>query len=301
MNKNTALSSVILGTLLLNMHLAYAVTPADDPIKNPLPKMNNAVEQRAYDESAIDNNPYAISLYQPTYIIPYYHTVSPDYAIYNNNTPNDQTLSRDEIKYQFSFKVPVWKITDKDKLYLAYTQLSYWQAYSGSAYFRETNYEPEVFDAHKLNLNLIDGWTTNFLNVGAMHQSNGKGGDLERSWNRLYAEAISSKGGGMIAIKPWLVVHDSTYERDNPDMTRYLGDGQFIAAYKYHNQVFSLTFENEFESGFSRGSEMATWSFPLAGPLEGYVQLFSGYGQSLIEYNHYTNAIGIGVSLSDWL
>ncbi|MDO8953372.1 MAG: phospholipase A [Gammaproteobacteria bacterium] len=279
----------------------YALIPADAPVTHPLPKLNNAVEQRALDESAIDNNPYAVSLYQPTYILPFYHTVSPYYSIYQGNTPNDQTLSRDEIKYQFSFKVPVWQITPKDKLFLAYTQLSYWQAYAGSAYFRETNYEPEAYVSHRIDYNLVDGWTTNFINVGGMHESNGKGENLERSWNRAYVEAVSSKNGGMIILKPWVVMHDKTYEEDNPDMARYLGYGQAIAAYKYHSQVVSLTLENEAESGFSRGSEMLTWSFPLTGPLDGYVQLFSGYGQSLIEYNHYTNAIGIGVSLSDWL
>jgi phospholipase A1 len=134
-----------------------------------------------------------------------------------------------------------------------------------------------------------------------MHQSNGKGGDLERSWNRLYAQAISSKGNWMLTIRPWYVIDDSTYERDNPDMTRYMGHGDLVAAYKYNSQVFSLSLRNEAESGLSRGAEMLTWSFPLTGPLKGYVQIFSGYGQSLIEYNHYTNGMGIGFSLSDWL
>ncbi|MFN7095894.1 MAG: phospholipase A, partial [Burkholderiales bacterium] len=26
-----------------------------------------------------------------------------------------------------------------------------------------------------------------------------------------------------------------------------------------------------------------------------------GYGQSMIEYNHYTNSIGIGIALNDWI
>ncbi|MDF2690673.1 MAG: phospholipase [Gammaproteobacteria bacterium] len=274
---------------------------ADTPINIAPSQTQSAVEQRATDENAINNNPYAISAYQPSYILPFYYTQTPDNQVYAGNTPNNQALSRDEVKYQFSFKVPAWKIGAKDYLYLAYSQMSYWQAYAGSAYFRETNYEPEIFDSHQLNYNLLDGWTTNFLNVGAMHQSNGKGGDLERSWNRLYVQAISSKGNWMVSIRPWFVYHDPTYERDNPDMTRYMGHGDFIAAYKYNTQVFSLTLRNEAESGFSRGTEMLTWSFPLTVHLRAYVQLFSGYGQSLIEYNHYTNGAGIGVSLSDWL
>jgi len=35
--------------------------------------------------------------------------------------------------------------------------------------------------------------------------------------------------------------------------------------------------------------------------VKGYVQVFSGYGQSLIDYNRYTNGVGIGFALSDWI
>ncbi|MDF2939434.1 MAG: phospholipase [Gammaproteobacteria bacterium] len=287
----------VLALLSISTHPAFA----DTPISIQPSQTQSAVVQRANEEDSINNNPYSFSAYQPSYVLPYYYTETPDNQVYAGNTPNNQQLSRSEIKYQFSFKVPVWQITAKDQLYLAYTQMSYWQAYAGSAYFRETNYEPEVFDSHQLNYDIADGWTTNFLNVGAMHQSNGKGGDLERSWNRAYVQAITSKGNWMVTVKPWYVFHDSTYERDNPDMTRYMGHGDIVAAYKYNTQVFSLTLRNEAESGFSRGAEMLTWSFPISRRLRAYVQLYSGYGQSLIEYNHYTNGAGVGVSLSDWL
>jgi phospholipase A1 len=43
-----------------------------------------------------------------------------------------------------------------------------------------------------------------------------------------------------------------------------------------------------------------TWSFPVAGNLRGYLEIFNGYGESLIDYNHRATYLGLGVSLLDW-
>ena len=57
------------------------------------------------------------------------------------------------------------------------------------------------------------------------------------------------------------------------------------------------------ESGFEKGAVEATWSFPLWSYkyLKGYVQGFTGCGQSLIDYDYYQSTIGIGFALTDWL
>ena len=51
-----------------------------------------------------------------------------------------------EVKFQFSAKLKAIEIKERFDLWIAYTQLSFFQMYnkSKSAPFRESNYEPEI-------------------------------------------------------------------------------------------------------------------------------------------------------------
>ncbi len=255
---------------------------------------NNVYKTRQEDEKKASNNPFSILLYHPTYILPYYYTQMPDSAAYSN-LPNNQSIQSQEVKAQLSFKVPVWQdiLSSKANLYVAYTQLSYWQVYQASPFFRETDYEPELFANYPVTQWLV-------LQTGVDHQSNGVGGSQERSWNRYYGEGIASLGNWMIDAKPWVPIFTAnSMDIYNPNMPDYLGYGQITTAYKLHDVVFAIMVRNEAESNFARGAEEFTISVPLGVHFKFYVDAFSGYGQSLIEYNHYTNAIGAGIALND--
>ena len=245
---------------------------------------------------------FPISFYKTTYLLPAYYTASPDYAVYQDNTPNNQDIKKTEVKFQFSLKVPlVTNLFNRGiVVYAAYTQLSYWQAYANSAFFRETNYEPELFFELPIHRQFYKSWFFEFLNIGGVHQSNGKGGQMERSWNRIYAEGFFKNGNFVASVKPWWVTPNSI-TKYNDDITHYLGHGRLLLAYNFHHQIFSAELRNNIESGFKRGTQQISWSIPLTRQLKFYIQFFQGYGQSLIEYNHRTTAGGVGISLNDEL
>ncbi|MHB1948014.1 MAG: phospholipase A [Gammaproteobacteria bacterium] len=264
-----------------------------------IPQQPNPVLERARIEDTIPNY-FGVAFYKPTYALPFYYTGSPDNKVYHNHTPNNERLKHLEFKYQVSIKVPIWKdmFHHPSSIYFAYTQQSYWQVYNHKNFIRETDYEPEFFLQNKLNRCLIRDWRIDFLNFGAVHQSNGYGTSQERSWNRLYLEAITNAGNWMISFKPWVVISKND---NNNNIANYLGYGRFLVAYKYHQHVFSLQAHNLIEGGARHATGELTWSFPVTCYLKGYVQVFSGYGQSLIEYNKRTNSAGIGLALNDWI
>ena len=252
-----------------------------------------AVEYRNVEEEEAQNNPFGIALYQPNYFLPYYHMTNPDDNVYQPSN-SLQTIDRNEAKFQFSIKAPIWQHMFKTQstLYLAYSQLSFWQAYDDSAFFRETDYSPELFVHNTINPNF-------YLDVGAVHQSNGYGGGFERSWNRIYTNFIFSTDHWMLSLEPWYALHDNSYMRYNPDLEDYMGYGQTTVSFKLSKVVLSFMMRNVFESGFQRPATQVTLSFPLTKRLLGYVQYYSGYGESLIEYNHRTQAYGVGIALND--
>ena len=243
------------------------------------------------------SNPFAILLFHPNYVMPFYYTAMPDYKIYKGITPDNQKIKKQEFKAQISFQFPLFRgiFHKRLDLFASYTQLFFWQFYSKSQFFRETNYEPAVFLRH----NFLKNWVLDF---GVVHESNGRGGKLERSWNRLFMNLGFSGQRWYVSLKPWILIFkQKSSDLHNKHIARYLGYGRFLFAYKFHKAVFSIKLRNIIASAFKHKAEQLTFSYPIKGRIRFYVQVFNGYGQSLIEYNHKTVAAGVGIELNEWI
>jgi phospholipase A1/A2 len=209
-----------------------------------------------------------------------------------------------EAKFQLSFK---FKLADFGRelnrpfaIWAAYTQQSQWQVYNAdiSRPFRETNYEPELFVAMHPDTSLW-GWRWRLAALGVNHQSNGRSEPLSRSWNRVVAQLGVERGDVGVILRPWVRVKEDNATDDNPDITRYLGHGDLTVVWAPGRHQFSFSGRVNASSGY--GAVQGHWTFPLARRVRGIVQVFSGYGESLIDYNVKQNTIGIGVSLADHL
>jgi phospholipase A1 len=259
-------------------------------------------------ESVAEANPYTIVPYKPNYItMTYNDKVNEEPYDLNEN----EEVDRVEAKFQLSLKIPLVKelFGTDTSLTAAYTQQSWWQINNSdiSAPFRETNYEPEIWvDWWGLEYDLF-GFKGRNLRFAINHQSNGRGGDLSRSWNRVYVSTVLEAENLIVVPRVWYRIPEDDKDfpgdpsgDDNPDIEKYLGHGDITAAYKYNQHTFSMILRNNLRSD-NKGAVQLDWSFPLTDNLRGYVQYFNGYGESLIDYDAYTQRIGVGVQLTDWL
>ena len=270
-------------------------------------KESGVVSERLRAERENVLEPFSLMAHRPNYILVGAHnTHGYDPTLYRQQY-NDPTIDVDdtEAQFQVSIKTPLaLGVFDTFDIYAAYTNRSFWQVYNSdiSSPFRETNHEPEIWALFRPNWEFF-GFTNTVIDVGLNHQSNGQGGVLSRSWNRVFANFIVERGGFAMSFKPWVRIEEDADDDDNPDITDYLGHYEIRGAYKWGNHVFSAMSRNNLESGFSEGAVELGWSFPLGDfpYLKGYVQYFGGYGESMIDYDRYTNRIGLGLSLTDWL
>ncbi|HET7662541.1 MAG TPA: phospholipase A [Rhodanobacteraceae bacterium] len=246
--------------------------------------------------------------YKPVYLLPVFYTTNV------NNTPHSpspdhtagvsQKLDKLEAMFQISFKTKVWQgvFGNHGDLWFAYTQTSHWQVYNGgiSRPFRETNYEPEAMLVFNTDYDVL-GWKGRLLGIGVNHQSNGRSNPLSRSWNRIIADFGFERPGWTIMFRPWIRINETSSHDDNPDIEDYMGRGSVQIVHEAGGYEFSLLLRHSLRSGErSHGAMRFTWAFPIHAKLRGYVQVFRGYGESLIDYNHRATYVGIGVSLLGW-
>ena len=203
-----------------------------------------------------------------------------------------------EIKFQLSAQLPVWEnILDQQlDLYFGYTQLSFFQAYNSeySAPFRDTSYEPELGLHWHPDLVFKD-WRLESARIALNHQSNGRSEPFSRSWNRLIGEIQTSRGDFGLGLRVWKRLPENSDEDDNPDITHYMGHGELFTHYETGDHRFDLMLRNPKHPGMQ-----LDWRYKLNDKVGLYVQYFNGYGESLLDYDHSVDRIGIGFLLNDW-
>ncbi|MEF1189577.1 phospholipase A, partial [Vibrio parahaemolyticus] len=83
---------------------------------------------------------------------------------------------------------------------------------------------------------------------------------------------------------------------DNPDIEDYMGHFELTSAYKWDD--YELTFLGRENFKTHKGYAELGLLFPIWGKVRGYAQYSTGYGKSLIDYDHNQQRIGVGIAIN---
>ena len=161
-------------------------------------------------------------------------------------------------------------------IWMGYSQTAYWQIYNKklSRPFRELNYKPEIIANVPIKFPIL-GFEAKMIGLAIIHESNGRSDPISRSWNRIAFHAGFERNNWQVMLKPWIRIGSKV--DDNENISDFIGRGEANVVYDWGRQRFRAIaiFEN----------------------FNGHLQLFDGYGETLIDYNHRQTTFGVGVSL----
>ena len=225
----------------------------------------------------------------------------PSFAVYRDNyfitgIPLNKSTNRNtaDAKFQFSIRQRISNtvLPFNSFLYLTYTQKSFWNIYSESSPFRDSNYNPGIgLGRHAFYKGKFMG--TVFAQLE--HESNGQGDSiLSRSWNYLsWAGKFFFNPLSSVQLKFWIPLVDGGA---NQDLLDYRGLFDFSFNTLSPNNLWWYTLELNPRKGLGNININMSVAFRLSRKYNQYlyVQLFSGYSEGLLDYNKYSCMLRAG-------
>lgn len=227
----------------------------------------------------------------------------PIYAVYG---PGTNTAARIQISFKYRLfgsrrdhgLAPSWR----DGLHFAYSQRMFWDTEAQSSPFRNIDYLPELFYlAPPIQLRPA---LTASAQIGIRHESNGRAGELSRSFNSVYfAPMVATElpSGYRLIVGPRLslAIGDKS---DNPDILRYRGVTSLFMEVGREDGL-RLSTSTRFNLSNGKGALGVDISYPLnrlwnGGPdLYLFGQSFIGYGENLLDYDRNVTRLRVGFAI----
>lgn len=212
-------------------------------------------------------------------------------------------------EFQFSLKYKLFDLAgDWNPLahtYFAYTQTSFWDLISRDPSFYDTSYKPSAFlfypDIFQKNRFQFD------LQGGVEHESNGKGGTGERSLNTVYLQPtvrFDLPAHFQLSFQPRVWDYLSLGS-NNPDLPDYRGYADLLGALTWSEPGSGEKIQFATRIRIGNGGSHAgllfdlRFNLPYRSHFNPSIQLqyFTGYGQTLRQYNETSRAFRAGLCI----
>ncbi len=253
---------------------------------------------------------FSLSPYKPVYVLFGNYTNHINQNPFSETQPKPPAMPADlnnvELKFQFSTKIKVAHNVLGEQLggdlWIRYTQTSRWQVYNAqlSRPFRETNYEPEALFVIPTRYKIF-GLAGVYAGIGINHQSNGRSNPHSRSWNRVFLEAGLETANLNIVLRPWWRIQEPMEVDDNPGIENFVGRGEIMLAYNYGRHSISTIARHSLKfKDLQGGGVEIDYALKIYNYLKLHAQVYHGYGESMIDFNHFQTTVGLGLSLIVW-
>ncbi|QSZ41556.1 phospholipase [Sulfurimonas aquatica] len=252
----------------------------------------------------LDGN-FGLKPYKTNYILPYGIQENK----YDSFTSDDYINVEAELQVSFKLQVAKDFFNLDERYFFSYTHRAFWQIYTESSPFRETNYSPEVFVVIPINDESI--FKLRSVQLAYAHTSNGQGESHDktlytyhyqdplnqsRSLNMLYAKLTFQHDTLVTDLEVIHRMKENIENDDNPSILYYIGFAELKLNYFLGDHM--MTLKGRLSPYSEKGSVEYTHSYPAINDTYFYLKVFSGYGESLIDYDKHISKASFGFSFS---
>jgi outer membrane phospholipase A len=242
---------------------------------------------------------------------PYFSNFSANEPMYFVLGWRGSSNAKFQISFKYRFVNPEAFVASRASflkdLSFCYTQTSLWDLGAESAPFHDTSYRPSLVYG-KDDTGARPLGTSRFgIQGGLEHESNGKDGDESRSINLVFLRPVLIYGDladhhFTVSPKAWIYLSKD----ENPDIDDYRGYADLLLVYEKRDQLqVAATVRKGVENGY--GSFQVDASYPLSQVLSRtfnlylHVQYFSGWGETILDYNQRKPwQVRVGIMIIRW-
>ena len=216
---------------------------------------------------------------------PYFSVFQDNYLLTGTSLNQRPTSQNSDVKFQISFSARTaslpWLLNTH--LYFTYTQKSFWDVYKNSYPFRESNYNPGFGIGRYVAINRKG---THAFFAQLEHESNGRDSIQSRGWNRLSFIYYRQHRRLIVGAKVWIPLGQESIANDQELLTNYYGYGEITGYYRLfprHYFILDWTIRKGTDGWKGYVQTGLRWKPKQSWNQYLYLQVFAGYGESLID------------------
>lgn len=224
-----------------------------------------------------------------------------NYFIFGMPIGPKPTAANSNVKFQISFQQKLTRSTLplNTYLYLMYSQKCFWNVLENSMPMTDLVFNPGIGIARPF-FSTRTGQYIGKVFMLIEHESNGKGAEASRSWNRVtFGGSVFIDKNIMVSAKVWIPIIDGVH---NQDILNYYGIYQTGVQFMSDNRRFGaalvITKRKDWNPFHNNIELNLKWKFSETSNVYLFMQYYNGYAEDLLNYKQRQSMLRLGICMS---